>query len=225
MQQALGHADQTGQIGKPLIWGTGLIGGGRFKSSLLDFAAVRGPLTQTLLELGPMPLGDPGLLASRLLDRAPKRTDKIGVVFHYAQTIPPDLLQRLTEDDRFSVINVQSRDPVSVVSAIASCRHVFSSSLYGLIVADAFGVPNTWLDPDGIRRFAVFRFHDYALSVRRLLNDPVKVAGLLAAADSLPSGIETVAYLKSVAERRADLLDSFPHARLQDLADSDMEKA
>lgn len=225
LQRALGHVGQGAGAGKPLVWGSGLIGGGRFKTVyLLDYVAVRGPLTQSLLELAPLPLGDPGLLANLLLEKVPERTEKIGVVLHFSQAIPAELDERLQQDDRFTIIDVQQSDHIAVVRQIASCRHIFSSSLHGLIVADAFGVPNTWLNSEGIHRSAGFKFHDYALSVRRLLNDPIDLMGLIEAVDRLPSGLETIAYQTSLDQRRADLQEAFPRERLIELAEAAAEK-
>lgn len=225
LQRALGHVAPGAGADKPLVWGSGLIGGGRFKAAnLLDYAAVRGPLTQSLLELAPLPLGDPGLLANLLLDKVPERNGKIGVVLHFSQAIPAGLGDRLRQDDRFTIIDVQDADHIAVVRQIASCRHIFSSSLHGLIVADAFGVPNTWLNSEGIHRSSSFKFHDYALSVRRLLNDPMDLMGLIEAADRLPSGLETIGYQASVDQRRADLQGAFPRDRLVELAEAAAEK-
>ena len=55
---------------KPYIWGYGSIGPHRmdFKENV-EFCAVRGPLTETLLEMDGLPYGDPGLLISRVVDR------------------------------------------------------------------------------------------------------------------------------------------------------------
>ena len=52
------------------------------------------------------------------------------------------------------------------IDKIYSCKIVFSSSLHGIIVADAYHVPNVWVSfredehPDGN-----FKFHDYYHSV------------------------------------------------------------
>ena len=54
----------------------------------------------------------------------------------------------------------------TVVDFICSCKCIISSSLHGLICADAYSIPNVWLDehklPEGH-----FKFMDYFSSQNR----------------------------------------------------------
>ena len=51
--------------------------------------------------------------------------------------------------------------PLEVVRGIASSRFVLSSSLHGLVVADAFGVPACWVAPTTKVEGAGYKFRDY----------------------------------------------------------------
>jgi pyruvyltransferase len=60
-----------------------------------------------------------------------------------------------------------------VIRDLMSCRAIASSSLHGLILADAYGLPNAWLDSDagggGSRPGGgEFKFYDYFASVDKL---------------------------------------------------------
>src|SRR5699024_12305737 len=59
------------------------------------------------------------------------------------------------------------------LDAITSCEVIVSTSLHGLILADAYGIPNAWLIADtGYGK--EHKFWDYLLSVRKE-RDPVEV--------------------------------------------------
>ena len=126
---------------------------------------VRGPLSARGIPGGPV-LGDPGLLADELV-RIETRDIDLGIIPHWSDT-------RLAHDHRFhgnwitEVISAWG-DPLDVISSIGRCKRVVTSSLHGLILADAFGIPRRFepcrrmlLDPD---EGNLFKFHDYAASV------------------------------------------------------------
>lgn len=197
---------------KPFIWGSGAIG-----PQNSDFVAnanvlcVRGPLTLEMLCLRRgVPMGDPGLLSNELLSDDVEPTDYIGLILHHTQAIPERVHRRLRLDGRFRVIDVHESNPLQTLREIASCRHIVSSSLHGLIAADSFGIPNTWLDPTGIHRHASFKFYDYALSVGRVLGEPLRLRGIFQFADSLPKGRNSLSYATEVMACRHAVKESFP---------------
>jgi hypothetical protein len=121
-----------------------------------NVVCLRGPLTSesVLLKPGDQPLlGDPGLLAPDLLGRRPEVTNRLGIVKHYLDTetpVPPDALE----------IDVLA--PVlDVVAAIGSCERIITSSLHGLIVADAFNIPRMWVPFSKVQGRGL-KFTDYA---------------------------------------------------------------
>lgn len=97
---------------------------------------VRGPLTAKGLK-GNFVLGDPGLLANELVPLEDKEYD-LGIVPHWTDT----KLEHNPEFKKFNpkIIRV-SDDPLKVISEIGRCKKIVSSSLHGIILADAFGIP------------------------------------------------------------------------------------
>lgn len=127
-----------------------------------DIRAVRGPLTAAMLSRGDVALGDPGLLASELVP--PQVRDiPLGVIPHWSDRVL-DLRPEFRYPGR-KVINV-SRPALEVVRDIARCKKVVSSSLHGIILADAFGIPRrTELAPQMILEGGAHKFADHAAAV------------------------------------------------------------
>lgn len=165
--------------------------------------AVRGALTRDLLGLpASTPLGDPGLLAPRLLEARPAPTHRVGLVAHYVDKEHPvvrGLVARLGAD--LLVIDVQ-REPVPVVEDVARCACVVTSSLHGRVVADALGIPSRWLSLSAV--IDPFKFFDYdsAFEVRRAPWTPSgseRAAEIEDGCDPVPPGIrERVAALEAL---------------------------
>lgn len=53
------------------------------------------------------------------------------------------------------------RAPISVLHDIARCEYILSSSLHGLVVADALGIPNAWILLSDKVHGNGFKFRDY----------------------------------------------------------------
>lgn len=158
---------------RTMVWGRGDM---KFISSeatqKLQFLAVRGPLTASYLDLDKIALGDPGIFANESIENDFPKTHKVGVVPHlYHRAYRSD--GRLAGIDGVIRIDPKTSDYMSVIGKIASCEYILSSSLHGLIIADALSIPNTWIDPFGINRMAKIKYYDYALSVGRVFRDPV----------------------------------------------------
>tara|TARA_R110000787_G_scaffold97991_7_gene201905 strand:- start:4482 stop:5288 length:807 start_codon:yes stop_codon:yes gene_type:complete len=204
VKRSYGDAKQR----RPVIWGTGLlhpVHGTGFVEHV-DIALVRGPITAALLGLELSEFGDPGLLINAVWpqDRAPN--GKIGIVPHH--TLVNDVVLRalLDSDDRYQVIDPQG-DAQTVCAAIAQCDHIFASSLHGLVVADAYGVPNGWLAPIGQSRL---KYLDYAASVGRPLRSPINIEDIPTAV--LPDPLSPLSYQAGIDACRTALYARFPTA-------------
>lgn len=144
------------------VWGTGLLYGAPVPLPHAHFLAVRGALTRDALDLPhDTVLGDPGLLVSRYSRRRVRPTSSVGLVVHHAHAGDAiwNLLATLIPGSRLI-------DPVgapkSVVRQIAQCQGILTSSLHGLITADALGIPGAWLEfPSSPLRGGDFKFRDY----------------------------------------------------------------
>ncbi len=98
--------------------------------------ALRGPLSAKGVR-GSFALGDPGLLADELVQIETKRYE-LAIVPHWSDGV-------LVHDARFirynHVVIHPSWHPLTVIRLIAESRKVVSSSLHGIILADALGIP------------------------------------------------------------------------------------
>ncbi|WP_164659084.1 polysaccharide pyruvyl transferase family protein [Tropicibacter sp. Alg240-R139] len=200
---------------KPVVWGAGLL-----HSVPKDFlpnveiALVRGPVTAALLGLNTRKFGDPGLLVSDLFDRVPAAQDRIALVPHHSQVDDPAIKALAASEPALDLIDPKD-DALEVCRRIASSRHVIASSLHGLIVADAFGVPSTWLSPG---EQSHLKYHDYAASVGRPLTSPIEPQEVPAVLSALKDRTR-LTYDEGIERARADLIETFP-AHLRATPDS-----
>ena len=159
----------------PPLWEGWILGTGKlYEDSRLHLhtgpaviLGVRGPLTARQCPPGTQMLGDPGLLASDLIDdQEPEKLYDLGVVPHWADS-------KLAHDARFisgdwstKVIDPH-QDPMTVICEISACQKIVTSSLHGLIVADSFGIPRRFEPaPDwGSAQGGMFKFRDYLASI------------------------------------------------------------
>lgn len=151
----------------PAGWHGVIAGAGRLKlDSQLRFRGVailglRGPLSAAGIP-GDYALGDPGLLADELV-YVPTRDRALGVLPHWSDrqlALRPEFL-------RYDPLIIDPRDPpLDVARAIGRCRKLVTSSLHGMIVADAFGIPRRFeYTPQFDREGGVFKFRDYSRSI------------------------------------------------------------
>lgn len=155
-----------------VIWGTGAKDAGDY--SYLRSAkvfAVRGPLSQHVLKRSgvdvPDVYGDPVLLLPRMRQFSHLSIDRsgglgtIGIVPHYLDIrFKGKRIRQIWEDAGFEFIDVKARCS-KVVKQIHSCDVIASSSLHGLIIADAFSIPRVWIESAGHIAGGDYKFLDY----------------------------------------------------------------
>lgn len=130
-----------------LVWGSGSFGSERRSlfNSGARYQAVRGPLTRSkLLDVGiecPRIYGDPALLVPLYFWPAVEKTHDVGVVVRHSE----QRWKTVEETTSARIIDFGSMEIEETLRAILSCRRIVSSSLHGLIIADAYGIPNAWL--------------------------------------------------------------------------------
>lgn len=130
---------------KCIVWGSGIISKEQpIKNA--KFLAVRGPQTRAfLLNLGydvPEVYGDPALLLPKYYNPKIEKKYKIGLVPHYNDF---KLLKGMfKEDDSILLINLMTDDIEETTNQILACEKIVSSSLHGIIVAHAYGIPAVW---------------------------------------------------------------------------------
>ena len=165
-----------------IIWGTGAIEGiKKIGFHPRKICAVRGKLTREyLISQGidcPAVYGDPALLTPLVYNPRVKKKYVMGIIPHYVDMNNPlvTYLQNLLPG-RISVIKMQGyNDWHEVIDEIKQCNFVVSSSLHGLILADAYQVPNIWVELSDNVTGEGFKFRDYFSSVDRNDKNPLKV--------------------------------------------------
>ena len=160
-----------------VVWGAGLIGEDfHIKSKPSRVIAVRGPRTRDeLLRRGiwcPELFGDPGLLMPLIYDIKPEPRYELGIVPHYVDKIS-EFLPPPNSDD-ILIIDVK-KDPLRVASNIVKCKRIISSSLHGVIAADAFGIPSLWVEMSDLVKGKGFKFYDYYESIGFSAPKPHKI--------------------------------------------------
>ena len=164
---------------KSIIWGSGVIYHNNIISSKPQkVLAVRGPLTRKyLLKMGvecPEIYGDPALLFPRYYTPKVSKKYKLGIVPHFRDSKHP-FIQKIKNNNDVLIINVRDISPwTKFVDQIFQCENIVSSSLHGLIIADAYHVPNRWVEFDGGEK-KQFAFHDYLESVGKKIDEPLTI--------------------------------------------------
>ena len=159
------------------IWGGGLLCNPRLFRSLsrwirlfcypfskYDFRAVRGPLTrEQVLKYGhkcPEVYGDPAILMPFIYTPQCEVTHDLLVIPQFYTEAEfrekhPDLY----------MVSMNTNDYKYVIDAIASSKKVITSSLHGIILAEAYGVPAVFFR--GLENRIDFKYLDYYYSTGR----------------------------------------------------------
>jgi len=154
-----------GNLVKPDYKGVILGSGKLFEDGIVPpharILALRGPLTARGVP-GDYALGDPGLLADELVAVRDKKYD-LGIIPHWSD-------YTLERDPRFlkynPIIIRSDGDPLTIIQRIGSCRKIVSSSLHGLILADAFNIPRRFeATAAWIREGGDFKVRDHNANV------------------------------------------------------------
>ncbi|UGS20570.1 polysaccharide pyruvyl transferase family protein [Flavobacterium cyclinae] len=173
-----------------IVWGSGLIKtsqkirGGRF-------LAVRGPRTaKRLKELGfsePSVYGDPALLLPLLYrPKSTLKTYKIGIIPHY---VDYEEIKKMVDSFLYNdikVINLLNNNVEDVVNEIVNCERIISTSLHGVIVANAYDIPTMWWKFSDKLIGDDVKFYDYFESLEMFNVKPIyteKVEDLVALDD------------------------------------------
>ena len=162
---AIGSILDKNRIRNLYVWGTGLMSPDSIIPVLpKKIFAVRGRLTQkrlTSLNVRcPDVFGDPAIILPRFYQ--PPRTEKkykLGVVPHYVDKTV-ESINPLLSSSEVCVIDIESGIE-EFVNKICECEVIASSSLHGLIAADAYGIPRVWLKLSDKISGGEFKFQDY----------------------------------------------------------------
>ena len=161
----------------PPLWDGYILGSGRLiENSRLQLQQLRSGVTAKILAIrgplsargipGSFALGDPGILADELVGPQDKQWD-LGIVPHWQdKELAARFIPLIQKPYITKVIN-PSGDPLEVLRQIGACRKIVTSSLHGMIAADAFAIPRrvemcSAMEKDG----GLYKFKDYSASIQ-----------------------------------------------------------
>lgn len=179
-----------------VVWGSGLLRGNRRlwwrKFRKLDLRCVRGPETRrTLVENGyscPEVYGDPAVLLPLFYCPAHTVEYKYRVVPHHSENWKAD-----------NILSPITADWQQFVNELTSSKLIISSSLHGIILAEAYGVPAVWLKTGAVDEF---KFLDYYHSTGR-----TQFASASSVEEALKLPVPAVPDLSALQQ---NLMNSFP---------------
>ena len=187
-----------------VIWGSGILNEDferkikfNAKHVKYDIRAVRGPLTRDILiRCGydcPNVFGDPAILMPLIYKPKNKiKKYKISIIKHYRDDT--EISNGLHE------ISVVTSDYKYFIDEICASELVVSSSLHGLIIAESFGVPTIWYNPQGR---GTFKYKDWYLSIG--INDPAVINNISEIGEKRNVGLDS-----KISQLVEPLMDSFP---------------
>lgn len=201
---------------RSIPWGSGfMFADGAFRQRPLHILAVRGPLSrQRCLDQGvdcPDVLGDAALLAPDFLPRqetAPAY--KYGLVPHFKDADHPLVVSARRAG--WKIISPKMGD-AEFIRELTDCEHIASSSLHGLIAAEAYGIPTAWLILSDKVKGGVFKFHDHYAG-HGIQAEPVVVSESTTPGDIRFSDKKLRPLRHALRDTLLDFLDHNPLARL-----------
>lgn len=188
------------------VWGSGFMNesGEATWPQRVTFHAVRGPLSLKKTNLPSLPLGDPALLLPSIWPR-PQVDAEVAIVPHFAtfRTFVDNHRNALPKHWR--IVNLLD-EPEDVTKQIAGAEIVVSSSLHGLIVADAYDIPAIRMTGDNRIKGDGFKYRDYEAFRGESYGPPVAPDGLW------QSKLMPKPARSPNADQMAGLLKAFPFA-------------
>jgi len=170
--------------------------------------AQRGPLTRMTTLARSSVYCDPALLYPLVFGRSSIQSEMAVFIPHLNHFAKARRYFEENPEPGLRLVTPRTEDHRSVVDAIAQARVVFSSSLHGLVLADAYNVPNVWVDPTGIHRWPKWKFLDYFLSVGRPLRNPISIESIVPEMNK--ARVFDDRLTRRIDKRRQKLIKSFP---------------
>jgi pyruvyltransferase len=167
---SVGSIMQT-TLSKDIIWGSGCLSPESIGEIPKKVYAVRGPLTRkALIDRGiecPEVYGDPALLFPKIYNPKIEKKYEYGIIPHYIDYANKEHLKLIyyLGLQGVKIINITT-NPFTFIDELLSVKKVLSSSLHGLIAADAYKIPNAKINLS-VLVGNEFKFMDYFLSVKR----------------------------------------------------------
>jgi pyruvyltransferase len=145
--------------------------------------AVRGKLSARSLSNQGIPCpqiyGDPALLLPDMYQPAQTKKYSFGVVPHYVDLgYKKGILRNEYDDNRLAEMGIKiidvSQDFFGFINQVNHCEYIASSSLHGLILAHAYGIPAVWVRFDNfVSGHDGFKYADYYSTTDLKVDQPV----------------------------------------------------
>jgi pyruvyltransferase len=157
----------SGNLSNYVIWGSGIISE---KTTIThkpkEVLAIRGLNTQKKLRAVGSDctvFGDPVLLFPDIYPgKHIQKKYKYGIIPHFKNKQSPAVQKIIAlQNPEIKIIDIQSAGIEGFVDDILSCENILSSSLHGLIVAEAYGIPTLHLVFSEKLLGGDFKFYDY----------------------------------------------------------------
>lgn len=130
---------------KCIVWGSGIVSK-EYPIKKAKFLAVRGPQTRKhLMSQGyevPEIYGDPALLLPNYYNPKIEKEYAVGIVPHYRDFNKIKDFYKSEKD--ILLIDLMTNDVEETTNAFLKCEKIVSSSLHGVILAHAYGIPAVW---------------------------------------------------------------------------------
>lgn len=178
------------------VWGTGTPRMTDVLAPDADYRAVRGPRTRQLVINSGGAVdeiyGDVGVFMPQIYFPAVAKTHRVGLIRHVAHQNRNLTIENIKEID---IRCVGDRGIERFVRELLSCERVISTSLHGLIVAHAYGIPAEWATFRD-RRETISgdetKFFDYFESVGLSPHEPIDLAKYSTLTETVHSTISRV---------------------------------
>lgn len=196
-----------------IVWGSGAMYGDKNnRIKLGSVKALRGKYTKGYLEeFGikcPNVFGDPALLLPLVYKPTNvEKKYKYGIVPHFVDFNTPQIQELCNKVDDLLVINLQKYDDWhEVINQFLSCECIVSSSLHGLIIADAYEIPNVRIKLSNNIFGGDFKFKDYYSGIGKTYQEGIDCSDFIdiSTIDSALHGYQPIEFSPK------NLLETFP---------------
>lgn len=148
------------------VWGAGYMS---WKEEMIEkgtIYAVRGKYSAQKLYgnniSDKLVFSDPAILLPLVYRPNKKKIFNIGIIPHNLDYIFVN--EKYSVDPQINIIDLHTSDVEHVIDEIVKCKIILSSSLHGIIVAHAYGIPALWVKLGDISTDGI-KFYDYFNSV------------------------------------------------------------
>lgn len=201
---------------RSIVWGSGFMNKDEiFRGGKVY--ALRGKLSNQMLRTqgyyGTEVFGDPALLLPLFISPSNTKAFKVSFVPHFSE------YNKILElcKGKYNVIDLHGTTIEEVVKQITSSEYVLSTSLHGIIVAHAYGIPALWvkygyIETDGTKFYDYFSSVDIPKYEGGDMRDLHLELGEFSIIDTLFRKYKTESLpVKKIGDVQKGLIESFPY--------------